>query len=447
MHVETIGPATGLSGTPWRFETSQTPACGFLAYRVECNVGAWLVHNTPRIGIAADTSIKMSNPLRWVGAGRSDSQEPETAAERAVGDALQGRAAKLVVLFASEALDLERLITHAQRLAGDAPLVGCSTAGEIAGGGPGDGGVVALALGGDGFVITTAHVTGLAAAPREAGAEVAAALSKVAGAPHHLLMLLTDGLAGDQQEIVRGAYSVAGAGMPLVGGCAGDDLHMAATHQFFNGEVLQDAVVAVGIGSDAPLGIGVRHGWEAVGEPMLVTASRPNNVDTLDDQPALDVYLERLNAPAEARTDREAFIRFALEHPLGMARRAGEEQVRWIPSADFDSRSLVTSAEVPPGALVRLMVGDTASVLAATDEACADAVAGLAGEQPIGMLVFDCAARRAVLGQDGIATEIARVERYAAGAPLAGFYTYGEIARTRGVAGFHNQTLVVLAIA
>jgi hypothetical protein len=31
--------------------------------------------------------------------------------------------------------------------------------------------------------------------------------------------------------------------------------------------------------------------------------------------------------------------------------------------------------------------------------------------------------------------------------PRAGFYTYGEIARTRGAGGFHNQTLVALALA
>ena len=37
--------------------------------------------------------------------------------------------------------------------------------------------------------------------------------------------------------------------------------------------------------------------------------------------------------------------------------------------------------------------------------------------------------------------------RACGGAPVAGFYTYGEIARTRGISGFHNQTLVVLAVA
>jgi hypothetical protein len=394
-----------------------------------------------------DSSNKMIDDSRWVGVGRSTGPEAIQAAEQAIGDALQGETPKLVVLFASDALDLKLLVARAYDLAGGAPLVGCSTAGEIASGGPSDGGVVALAFGGSGFTVSTRCTTGLADSPREAGADAASVLSDVADAPFHVLMLLTDGLAGDQQEVVRGAHSVAGAGVPLVGGCAGDDLRMAATYQFFNGDVLRDAVVVAGIGSEAPLGIGVRHGWEAVGDPMLVTDSGPNRVDTLDDQPALDIYLDRLNAPAETRTDREAFIRFALEHPLGMARRSGEEQVRWIPSADFGSRSLVTSAEVSQGALVRLMAGDIASVLDATDGACSDAVAALGGVAPRGMVVFDCAARRAVLGDEGIAAEIARVEHHAGAAPVAGFYTYGEIARTRGVAGFHNQTLVVLAVA
>lgn len=387
----------------------------------------------------------MSVQSRWVSVGRADCEDAVTAAQRAVGDALQGRTPKLLVLFASAQLDLAALVRRAHELTPGVPLVGCSTAGEIGADGPGDAGVVALVLGGEGFTIATRCVTGVAAAARDAGARASAALTQVMDAPHQVLMLLTDGLCGDQQELVRGAHSVAGAGIPLVGGCAGDDLHMAATHQFFGGEVLQDAVVAAAIGSDAPLGIGVRHGWTAIGEPMLVTDSQPSQINTLDDRPALDVYLDLLDAPADARTDREAFTRFALERPLGMARRAGEEQVRWIPHADFEQRSLLTSAEVPRGALVRLMKGDVDSVLMATDAACSDAVAALNDAAPRAIVVFDCAARRAVLG-DGIAEEIQRIERHAAGAPVAGFYTYGEIARTRGVSGFHNQTLVVLAV-
>ena len=70
----------------------------------------------------------------------------------------------------------------------------------------------------------------------------------------------------------------------------------------------------------------------------------------------------------------------------------------------------------------------------------------LEGATPLGVLAFDCIARRSVLG-DEIACEVARIGDACGGAPVAGFYTYGEIARTRGISGFHNQTLVVLAVA
>jgi hypothetical protein len=262
-----------------------------------------------------------------------------------------------------------------------------------------------------------------------------------------VLLLLTDGLAGDQQEIVRGAYSVAGATVPLVGGCAGDDGRMQQTFVFAGEQVMSNAVVGIAIGSNAPFGLGVRHGWRTVGEPMLVTASAGTEVLALDDEPALDVYLRRLGAPAAVHSDSAAFTEFAMTHPLGLNRRSGEE-VRFVAGADFATRSLHCIAQVPQGGRAWFMEGDSESVLAATTDACDEAVGALAGHNPIALVAFDCIARRGVLGQAGIEQEVASI--YNACRPastVAGFYTYGEIARTRGTGGFHNQTLVVLAVA
>lgn len=192
--------------------------------------------------------------------------------------------------------------------------------------------------------------------------------------PHRALIMLTDGLAGDQQEIVR--HAVVGSGVPLVGGCAGDNLKMKRTFQLHGGEVLTDAVVSAALTSDSPLGIGVHHGWCRVGQPMLVTRSAGNSVLTLDDEPALDAYLRRLDAPQEARSDAEAFRAYALSHPLGLGRRSGEDHVRFIRGADFDARSLDFIAEVPQGGIAWGMQGDGDSVLDATDAACVDALAG-----------------------------------------------------------------------
>ena len=99
------------------------------------------------------------------------------------------------------------------------------------------------------------------------------------------------------------------------------------------------------------------------------------------------------------------------------------------------------------GALTWPMTGDEESILTATEQACEQALAGLGGQPPIGMLTFSCAALRATLGDEGIEREGERLAKCADGVPYAGFYTYAEIARTRGIDGFHNQTLAVLAVA
>jgi hypothetical protein len=363
-----------------------------------------------------------------------------------VDDALVRDDAKLLIIFCSQSHDLPALLAEIRRRAPAVPLIGCTTAGEIATDGPSEASVVVTALGGEGFAVETAAATEASRDLRKAGARVARCLPVRESLPHKVLILLSDGLAGDQQEIVRGAYGVLGATVPLVGGCAGDDLRMIRTHQLYGDQVLTDSVVAAGLASDAPFGIGVRHGWRRVGEPMLVTASAANRVYTLDDRPALDVYLKHLGVDEPADRDQEWLARLALTHPLGLGRPSGEDQVRFISGGDFVERSLSCIAEIPQGALIWIMEGDATSVLEATDAACADSLAALDGNPPLGVIAFDCIARRGVLGDQGIRSEINRLAAVTSGAPVAGFYTYGEIARTRGLRGFHNQTLVVLSV-
>ncbi|WP_198663314.1 FIST signal transduction protein [Jiangella endophytica] len=355
--------------------------------------------------------------------------------------------AKLIVVFCSPSRDLPELLHEIRSRSGGLPLIGCTTGGEIASAGPSDASVVVAAFGGPGFAIETAVATQASHDLRTAGELVARCVPDRPDLPHKVLLLLSDGLAGDQQEMVRGAYSVLGAAVPLVGGCAGDDLKMTTTFQLYGDRVLTDAVVAAGIASPAPLGIGVHHGWRRVGEPMLVTGSAGNRVYTLDDRPAVDVYLEHLGVGQPAGSDQEWLARLALTHPLGLRRASEEDHVRFITGGDFAERSLSCVAEVPNGALVWIMEGDAESVLEATDAACRGSLAALDGQPPLGMIAFDCIARRGVLGPAGIRAEVDRISAIASGAPVAGFYTYGEIARTRGLHGFHNQTLVVLAVA
>jgi hypothetical protein len=384
----------------------------------------------------AVAGLERARRCRWADVGRSGHPEAAIAGREAARSALAGHDdARLVLVFASGAYDLPALAAAVAEVAGDIPVAGCSSAGEIDRSGAGTDSVVVLALGGDGFTISMAAVSA-SADPRDAGARAAACIGDVAEREHRVLLLLTDGTSERQPQIVRGAYSVAGAGVPLVGGMGGLPKHGEPPSLILGEEVLHDAVIGVAIGSDAPFGVGVRHGWRPVGEPMLVTRAAPGRVLELDGRPAAEVYRERLGGfqPVEV----------TLAHPLGMRRRVGEAHVRWVGDDDAPDGSL--SSSVPAGALVWLMESDVDGVQEATDAACREALDGLGGEPAAALLVLDCNARLLFLG-DGVADEVDRIVEHAGGAAVAGLYTYGEIARTHGSAGFHQQTLVVLAIA
>ena len=133
---------------------------------------------------------------------------------------------------------------------------------------------------------------------------------------------------------------------------------------------------------------------------------------------------------------------------MGIVRRRSGEEVRNVSSTEHLNEGwLRSSGEIPEGGLIWLMEGDGASVLDAAGDACRDAVHALGGRSPIGILAFDCVSRARMLGEVGTKIEVERMANEAGDAPIAGLYTWGEIARTKGINGFHNQTLVILAVS
>ncbi|MEV0902513.1 FIST N-terminal domain-containing protein [Actinoplanes sp. NPDC049802] len=391
-------------------------------------------------------------PARWMGTGYSQNPDPAAAGSAATAQAIAGRSPALLIVYCAVRYDFERLL-DAVRAQADANtvIVGCTTAGHLTPGygDPAEESVVVAALGGPGLEVRAAVGRNASTGRQEAGASAAtgvAALTK----SHRAGLLLCDGLLGEENEVVRGAYSVASALAPLVGGCAGDDMRLRLTHQFFgdrNGvEVLTDAVVGVGLGSDAEFGIGIAHGWHKRGEPMIVTRSEKGRLYELDSAPALDVFLTRTGIDRSVLESPEAFQAAAFANPLGLSRRTGED-IRIAHSWDPDDGSLLFLADTPQGALAWVMSAEEDSVVDAGAMSCRQAIDALGGAEPVGVLAFDCGVRKAVLGPDGVEREIAAMGRVASGVPMAGFYSYGEFARTRGARGLHRLTVVTLAMA
>ncbi|HET6479259.1 MAG TPA: FIST N-terminal domain-containing protein [Actinoplanes sp.] len=384
-----------------------------------------------------------SNPHRWFGVGQSSASDSRKAGTEAAAEAIGLGEAKAVFVFASVAHDLPALIAGVRIEAGpDAEIVGATSMGELGSAGVSDGGIAVAALGGDGFTVQCRAAPISRADPRAAGTAAAHAMDGL-NDEQQVLILFGDGLSGRPHEIVRGAYSALGAGVPLVGGFAADDRRFAKTYQFCGDEVLTGSVVGLGLGSDGPIGIGVAHGWRRIEPPMVVTKSSGPHIYELDGEPALDVLLRRNDFDGSAA---EFFDRGRQLQPLGLSRRNGED-IRVIHAGDDEARSIWGTADVPQGALVWLMEGDRQAMLDAAAWSCTEAIARLEGLPPLGVLAFDCGGRRAGLIEGGLDQEIQAMRTALSDAPFAGLYTLGEIARVRGALGIHHLTLVTLALA
>jgi hypothetical protein len=386
---------------------------------------------------------------RWLSVGSADTHDGTSdrdAGRQAALGAITGGDAQLLIVFCANTRDPGAVLAGIAEVAAGVPLIGCSSIAAIDSSGPRRDGVVVAALGGPGFSAAVGVGRNAAAGLPEAGAAAAACAAELVERPHHVLVLLADGQVLNHERILAGAYDVVGARTPYVGGAASPDPAFGGTYQLFGTEVLTGGVVGAVIQSDEPFGVTIGHGWRKVGEPMIVTHSKGGDVYTLDEQPARAAYLDRLGAPESAYTDPEAFMDFARTRPIGIRRRSGLE-IRDVGSDRFVKEGWLRSiGEVPEGGVIWLMEGDAESGLNAAGDACGEAVAAVGQPPPLGLLAFDCVSRRRLLGEGGTRASVGLMRERSGGAPVAGFYTWGEFARLRGINGYHNQTLAVLAV-
>jgi hypothetical protein len=394
----------------------------------------------------------MMNNRGGMGVGHSLETDPMSAAHDACAAALAGRtpeAGDLMILFPTIQYDQAALFDAAREVAGPGDVVGCSAFSSFTRDAQVGQGTVAAFLPSGDLSFGVAGVDGVGSDIYGAAREVTQlALDEAGGeADHSALMILSDGLVGDQREVVRGAYAVTGASVPLVGGAAGNDQQIGYTVQSAGSKVMTNGLAAVWINSPTPLGVGVGHGWRPVGEPMIVTRADRNIVYELDGQPAVQAYLaQRTARPLGTNLSGEGEVSFSastLDEPLGLANVSGGYDVRHILYRTKND-GLLLFGHVNEQSVVQAMVGHWSDLVDAAEGAAGDATAQRTGD-PHGALVFSCTGRIAPLGHH-VTREADAISAAIGATPMAGFFTYGEFARVTGSTGFHNATVVVLAL-
>jgi len=387
------------------------------------------------------------------GVGRSNNPDVTIAGSEACKQALgqAGGKAELIIVFSTVAYDQEKMLKGVRSISKEIPLVGCSDFGEITTEGPVSKYVAVMALSSDTIAFTIGIGEGTDKDSHKAGAMVARGVKEKAKEEPSLFMMLLDGLAENGAAAVRGVQEVFGKNFPIMGGSAGDDFLFQKTYQYYNDQVLTNAMIGIGLSGKFSFGAGVRHGWEPIGLPMKVTKAKGGKLIEVNNRPALSIYEDYFGKKAEELI-KEPIARMAYTYPLGMSVEGSPELlIRDVVIAD-EKGVITCAAEIPEGSEIRLMLGDYEKAIQAAKEAAENALAQLKGTKPKAIFVFNCVARHKLLGAR-IGEEIAAIQNVLGkDVPLIGFYTYGEQAPLGGVLGpecfsvFHNETVALLVL-
>lgn len=358
----------------------------------------------------------------------------------------------LSVVFASSAYDYRAVVNGVRQMTDDAPLIGCSSAGEFTEEKTEKGSVACAVINSDTHKFFTGIGKGLMEdeikAIRQASAKFS---SPPADYPYASAVLLIDGLAGKGEESVLAALDALGPNVKFSGGAAADDLKFKETSVFTNNEVSLNAVSLTLVASRIPVAIGVKHGHSPISPPLTITKAKGNIVYEIDGRPAFEVWKEytRQNAKSigidvDKMSEVEAVQTFFTRYEAGLSTGI-DYKIRWLGGTTTTDGPIRFPCAMSEGMVVRVMESPKQAQIASARKAAEIALAACKGARLAGAIIFDCVCRAVILGDDfsKAVDEIKKV----LGVPLIGFETYGEIAMEIGqLSGFHNTTTVVLLI-
>lgn len=342
---------------------------------------------------------------------------------------LDAAGASIVLFFCSPKYDLERL---GRALCGafSAPLVGCTSAGQIAASGYVRGGITAVSLTSPELRVTPYPLPSLGDSALVSDVGYRAVASLVNSATKRAFgMLLLDGLSNAEERITATLYESLGD-VPIVGGSAADDLGNSATFVFDGERFRASAGMFLLFETSLPFAtFKVQHVAPGSVQVVVTEADAERRlVQELNGKPAAAEYARLLGLPLSALNPLVCG-----EHPLVLS--LGDEHfVRGVRSVNPDG-SLTFACAVETGLILSL--GTPLDPMTSL----ADGLAGtkLRVESPRLVLAFDCVTRRLEIERRG---QLDAVSAYLAAEGVIGCCTYGE-----QFDAFHvNQTLTGVTI-
>ncbi len=259
-------------------------------------------------------------------------------------------------------------------------------------------------------------------------------------------LLTSEGKLLDGEGLVKFIEKLAGPDITMFGGMAGDDITFTGTWIFTNDKSTDYGMAALVL--DETMielhGLAI-SGWKPMGVYRTATKSEGNLIYTIDNRPALEMYLHYLGHKGSSLENQiEFFETVGTHYPFQIERENRAPKMCNPIDYDKEKDALVCESDVPQGSKLRFSTPPDFDII--------ETVIGKAGDikaeqnaDADALLIFSCAGRLSALGP--LAHEENEGLAKIWNAPMAGFYTYGEFGKgPNGKHEFHSTTCSWVAL-
>ena len=246
-------------------------------------------------------------------------------------------------------------------------------------------------------------------------------------------IMFIEGLLNNGNDVVDGIASVDNT-IPIAGGMAGDNGAFAKTYVFDNNGVYEEGAVGVSFQSEhLKVLTNYQLNWQPIGKELKITKAEKNRLYEIDGISASEIYRKYLGDNIANELPHSA-----IEFPLLKIEDDGREVCRTFVH-QFDDGSLLTIGNLEVGDTVQLAFGNVDLILNGVNED----IQNYDSFQPEAIFTYSCASRITFLQSD-VVRELDPLNNIA---PIAGYFTYGEIYHNDKKNSLLNISLTILGLS
>jgi len=252
-------------------------------------------------------------------------------------------------------------------------------------------------------------------------------------------LMFYDALMHKVEDFIDCLFECLDHSITIAGGGAGN-LDFIQRPCIFTKHGLQSNVVLL-VSLPKPLNISPAHGWDILQGPFLVSEAQGQTVQSLNYQPAFEVYSQAIENASGHKFSSSNFFDIAKNFPLGIADINHNLIVR--DPILVHNNHLQCVGNVPINSMVYLLKGNTDDLITSTEQAALTLFSRKTENSLSTTMVFDCISRVLYM-EDEFDKELNVIAKHCPTPTLFGVLSLGEIANSQsGAIRLLNKSTVI----